>query len=88
MMNLINAVIKLEVPDYQIGQPVTIYFKDTMRKFAICDREQTPVKPGRTVNNHGFHYDYCGVCDKLLPVDSEYGKASFCPACGTPVDWT
>ena len=39
-MDLVRAVIKLEVPEYQIGQPVTIYFKDTMQKFGICDKEQ------------------------------------------------
>ena len=39
-MKLVRAVIKLEVPEYQIGQPATIYFKDTMQKFGICDKEQ------------------------------------------------
>ena len=38
-MKRIGAVIKLNVPEYQIGEPVTVYFKDTMQKFGICDKE-------------------------------------------------
>ena len=34
-----KAVIKLDVPDFQIGQPVVVYFKDTMRKEGICELE-------------------------------------------------
>ena len=33
-----KAVINLDVPDYQIGQPVTVYFKDTMVKHGICEQ--------------------------------------------------
>ena len=32
-----NAVIRLDVPDWQIGQPVTVYFKDTMQKHGVCE---------------------------------------------------
>ncbi len=32
-----EAVIKLDVPDWQIGQPVTVYFKDTMQKHGTCE---------------------------------------------------
>lgn len=46
------------------------------------------VEPRRTVNANGFHYDYCGYCDVLLPVDRGYDKANFCPACGMPVNWS
>ena len=33
----VNAVIKLNVPDWQIGQEVSIYFPDTMVKHATCE---------------------------------------------------
>lgn len=36
----VKAVIKLDVPEWQIGQPVTVYFKDTMCKIGICEAEQ------------------------------------------------
>ena len=32
-----KAVIKLDVPDWQVGQPVTVYFKDTMIKRGVCE---------------------------------------------------
>ena len=38
-----KAVIKLDVPDWQIGQEVSVYFPDTMVKKAVC--EATPEKP-------------------------------------------
>lgn len=34
-----EAIIRLDVPDWQIGQPVTVYFKDTMMKHSICELE-------------------------------------------------
>lgn len=33
-----EAIIKLDVPDWQIGQEVAVYFKDTMRKTGICEK--------------------------------------------------
>jgi rubrerythrin len=36
----VKAVIKLDVPEWQIGQQVTVYFKDTMCKIGICEAEQ------------------------------------------------
>ncbi len=32
-----NAVIYLDVPDWQIGQDVTVYFPDTMAKHCKCE---------------------------------------------------
>ena len=37
-----KAIIKLDVPEWQIGQEVKIYFPDTMVKYAKCEA----VKPG------------------------------------------
>lgn len=37
-----KAIIKLDVPEWQIGQEVRIYFPDTMVKYAKCEA----VKPG------------------------------------------
>ena len=34
-----KAVIKLDVPDFQIGQEVMVYFKDTMTKHGICEAD-------------------------------------------------
>ena len=31
-----KAVIELDVPDWQIGQEVSVYFPDTMCKRGIC----------------------------------------------------
>ena len=34
-----KAIIKLDVPDYQIGQEVNIYFKDTMMIKGVVEKE-------------------------------------------------
>lgn len=34
-----KAIIKVDIPEYQIGQEVLIYFKDTMQIKAICEKE-------------------------------------------------
>ena len=35
-----KAAIKLDVPEWQIGQPVTVFFKDTMEKHGVCEADQ------------------------------------------------
>lgn len=44
-MKRMNAVIYLDVPDWQIGQDVSIYFPDTMVKHCKCEllKEQEAV---------------------------------------------
>jgi hypothetical protein len=39
-----KAVIHLDVPEYQIGQPVHVFFKDTMEKHGVCEAEQEIVR--------------------------------------------
>ena len=34
-----KAVIRLDVPEWQIGSEVTVYFKDTMREKGVCEKE-------------------------------------------------
>ncbi|MBO7662411.1 MAG: hypothetical protein J6U01_03485 [Clostridia bacterium] len=34
-----KAVIHLDVPEWQIGQEVTVYFPDTMQKNGTCEQE-------------------------------------------------
>lgn len=40
-----KAIIKLDVPEWQIGQDVTVHFPDTMVKFEKCEmlKEQEAV---------------------------------------------
>lgn len=32
-----KAIIRLDVPDWQIGEEVTVYFPDTMMTHGICE---------------------------------------------------
>ena len=40
MTEKVKAVIHLEVPKWQIGNNVTVYFPDTMTLKAICESEE------------------------------------------------
>ena len=80
-----KAVINLDVPDYQIGQPVTIYYKDTMCKKGICETGQEPVKP-KTDDAWPNPIKVCGSCGTCLFNIGNY-KAKFCSECGKPVKW-
>lgn len=71
-----QAVIKLDVPEWQIGQPVTVYFPDTMQKQGVCElpKEQEAVPR---------HHKCIGDCYSLI---NEEGT-KFCPWCGRSVKW-
>ena len=60
-----KAVIKLDVPDWQIDSPVTIYFKDTMVKRTVCEKE---ICCKDCVHYHNDHEEYkqtgVGFCHK------------------------
>lgn len=39
-----KAVIRLDVPEWQIGTEVAVYFKDTMMQRGICEKETENIK--------------------------------------------
>ena len=41
MDNYVDAIIKVKVPEWQIGEEVKIYFKDTMYISGICEPDYT-----------------------------------------------
>lgn len=63
-----KAVVYLDVPEYQIGSPVKVYFKDTLVKKGMCER----------MNTHTFQR--CIRCGKKLKDDvaKERGYGKVC----------
>ena len=76
-----KAVIKLDVPDFQIGQPVTVYFRDTMQKKGYCEPDrEIPIRPDTEGDRSWFFV--CGECH------GEIGnRDSYCKHCGQKVLW-
>lgn len=37
----VNAIIKVKVPKWQIGEKVSVYFPDTMATNGVCEEEPT-----------------------------------------------
>ena len=44
MDNYVDAIIKIKVPKWQIGEEVSIYFKDSMYIKGICEKEENKNK--------------------------------------------
>lgn len=82
-----KAVIRLDVPEWQIGQDVTVYFPDTMVKHCKCELlEQEAVEPKKV---KGYNppmytlYGYeCKECKSPM-----MNKQPFCMGCGRSVTW-
>lgn len=76
-----KAIIHLDVPDWQLGQEVTVYFPDTMCKHAVCEEDTT--KEGCWIyqndDTQEAYGDYmCSECGMFC----EFPK-SYCPECGS-----
>lgn len=87
-----KAVIKLDVPEWQIGQDVSVYFPDTMLKHGKCEplKEQEPIllenqhKPyGISTNANSPWISRCPKCGKKV----EGKQTRFCKYCGQAVKW-
>lgn len=75
-----KAVIQLDVPDWQIGQDVTVYFPDTMMKHAKCEllKEQE-------AKTHGTDSGMCEICsfyERAMPVKPHYNARTNWYKCG------
>lgn len=74
-----KAIIKLDVPDWQIGQPISVYFPDTMLKKGICEAapDTSPKKKYGTwvCGNCGFevhrNWMHCHRCGQELNFPKE-----------------
>ena len=47
MDNYVDAIIKVKVPEWQIGEEVSIYFKDTMYIKGICEKDKKEIKKNK-----------------------------------------
>lgn len=95
-----KAVIQLDVPNWQIGQDVSVYFPDTMLKHGKCELlKEQEAKTGHWVSvNDGdtvaIDKDgcperacYCSECQKYLIASDEYAVyGRYCPFCGAKME--
>lgn len=60
-----KAVIEVDVPEYQIGQEVSVYFKDTMCVKSVCKKKQTRKKktPVSSSDSGAWDFHYSGHGD-------------------------
>lgn len=86
-----KAIIKLDdVPAYQIGAPVRVYFPDSMMTNGVVEevellKEQEAVEP---INSYGTFR--CGNCRNIVGYNDGCGRGYqniFCSKCGKAVKW-
>ena len=79
-----KAIIEVDVPDYQIGQEVSIYFKDTMMKKGVV---QEPKYCDRNIciqnEYNGIGCDECEVTKSQEPKTGHWdSRTCKCSECG------
>ena len=80
-----KAIIQIDVPDFQIGQEVSIYFNDTMMIKGIVQELKTGHWIAQDI--HNCHTDFkCSECGYIHSFMHLYGKPTadytYCPNCG------
>jgi hypothetical protein len=81
---LMNAQITLDVPEWQIGQEVTVYFPDTMQKKGKCELLKEQEEEEAEIDGSGMTWFFvCGNCHTTLA-----DHAKYCHQCGKKVKWT
>ncbi len=68
-----KAIIEINVPEWQIGQQVSIYFPDTMTIKGTC-KQKLIAKWYNTSDNAFYLCSYCAARQKF--------KAPYCHNCG------
>ena len=88
-----KAIIQIDVPNYQIGQEVSIYFKDTMMIKGIVQEPKTGHwKSFMHSAYHGIDDDgepiwreikvyHCNLCNRRTVI-----KENYCPNCGARME--
>ena len=77
-----KAIVRLDVPDYQIGQEVHVYFKDSMTDKGICEQE----KVGHWIDDEfGSKCSCCGIHTHLDKFDRPM-KFKHCSMCGARME--
>ena len=76
-----KAIIKLDIPEYQIGQEVSIYFKDTMMIKGVVQKPKTDILNKIRAEIAGLTYYWCEVnpktvIDDVLQIINKYKAES------------
>lgn len=75
-----KSIIKVDVPEYQIGQEVSIYFKDTMMIKGVVQEPKT----GRWIDVESLDSALWYVCSECGETD--FYRPNYCPDCGAKME--
>lgn len=81
-----KAIIYLDVPEWQIGQEVSVYFPDTMVQHATCEPlKEQEAKEALFIAHNGTMGWECPRCKN--PVDRFFAgeQMNYCGYCGQKI---
>lgn len=92
-----KAIIKVDVPEFQIGQEVTVYYRDTMCIKGVCEKEEERKKGRWEFVSYGdgignYHCSECRAIADSYYVGNlanrhwEYNLTRYCPNCGAEME--
>ena len=70
-----QAIMRVDVPDWQIGEKVSVYFPDSMMIHSVCEQVQ-PI--GKWIGG-----TICSTCNYKKMFLWQY---NYCPKCGTRLE--
>lgn len=76
-----KAIIRLNVPEWQIGQKVKVCFPDTMCLKGTCELEQPK---GKWIIHNDYNENCRYGCDQCGNLTNR--NSSFCPDCGARME--
>lgn len=84
-----KAFIEVDIPDFQIGQEVSIYFKDTMMIKGVVQEPMSGYWIDTNSESFEFHRVY--KCSECGNTEIEYpevirGHFRYCPNCGARME--
>lgn len=84
-----KAIIKLDVPEWQIGEEVSVFFPDSMCKHSVCEKNEAQWLENTEPCGHyeEIAVACCSVCGESyvlgeLGIDDMIREFKFCPNCG------
>ena len=76
-----KAIIKVDVPEFQVGQSVDVYFRDTMCIKGVCEKEDERTTGKWEWYKESPTYMRCSACG-----EAEFRKTKYCPNFGAKME--
>ena len=85
MSEYINAIIKVKVPEWQIGEEAQVFFPDTMSTKGICEEVRDNFDIGYA-QGYKDGKEERPTGKPCIVISEDMGNYCICPCCRKPID--